>query len=445
MERLLKPELTKCVVDPASIREEHVAKAPAAHAPAKASSRKATAAEPEEREFRKPPLSAMLNTFDFESVAREVLEPQAWGYYSSGADDEITLRDNHMAFQRVTMRPRILINVREIDMSTTLLGVPAALPLYFSATALAKLAHPDGEVGIVKAAKKAGVPYMLPTLSSYTLDEMLAAREPGQECFAQLYVNPDRSRTEAYVKKLEAAGVRALFVTVDAPQLGRREKDMRNKFTREGSDVQGDDEDHGEVDRSQGATRAISSFIDPGLCWDDVPWLRRITKMKILLKGVQCGEDAVMAAKAGLNGCVLSNHGGRQLDTCRPGIEVLPEVMDALRAEGFKKEDFAVFVDGGIRRGADIFKAVALGAAGVGIGRPVLYSLASYGQRGVVRMVHMLQDELQMVMRLSGTPKVAAITDKHVLTRNLADHFVPLPSDNLTNATYQPLLPASKL
>merc|ERR1719277_632957 len=221
---------------------------------------------------------------------------------------------------------------------------------------------------------------------------------------------------------------------------------MRSKFTHQGSDVQADDEEEGEVDRSQGAARAISSFIDPGLCWDDVPWLRSITKMKILLKGIQCAEDAVMAYRAGLAGCVLSNHGGRQLDTCRSGIEVLPEVMEALREAGVKsKEDFTVFVDGGIRRGADIFKAVALGAAGIGIGRPVLYSLASYGEKGIVRMVHMLQDELLMVMRLSGTPNVASITDKHVITRNLADHVVPLPQDNLVSKTYMPLLPAAKL
>jgi len=220
---------------------------------------------------------------------------------------------------------------------------------------------------------------------------------------------------------------------------------MRNKFTQQGSDVQNDDEDSGEVDRSQGATRAISSYIDPGLCWDDVPWLKSITKMKVLLKGVQCAEDAVMAYKAGLAGCVLSNHGGRQLDTCRPGVEVLPEVMEALREAGASREDFSVFVDGGIRRGADIFKAVALGAAGCGVGRPVLYSLASYGEKGIVRMVHMLQDELLMVMRLSGTPTIADITPQHVIAKNLGDHIVCLPTDNLVHKTYVPLMPAARL
>merc|ERR1719356_392687 len=274
---------------------------------------------------------------------------------------------------------------------------------------------------------------------------MLEARQPGQDVFSQLYVNPERSRTKEYVAKLEAAGVRALFITVDAPQLGRREKDMRNKFTQQGSDVQGDDEEEGEVDRSQGATRAISSFIDPGLNWADIPWFKSITKMRLLLKGIQCNEDAVMAYKAGLDGCVLSNHGGRQLDTCRPGIEVLPEVVEAIRAAGAKKGEFHIFVDGGIRRGADIFKAVALGASGVGVGRPVLYSLASYGEKGIVRMVHMLQDELQMVMRLSGTPDIPSITEEHVISKNLSDRIVPLPADNLVSGTYMPLMPAARL
>jgi L-lactate dehydrogenase (cytochrome) len=447
MDKLLKPSLTMGEVDPATIKPEHITQPEAKKKPPPKQVRK-TEKEGEAEtvvEFVKPPLAAMLNTFDFESVARETMEPQAWGYYSSGGDDEITLRDNHLAFQRIVMRPRVLVNVRDIDMTTTFLGVASSLPLYFTATALAKLAHPDGELAIVRAAKKAGVPYMLPTLSSYTLDEMLQAKQPEQEVFSQLYVNPERSRTQEYINKLESAGVRALFITVDAPQLGRREKDMRNKFTQQGSDVQGDDEEEGEVDRSQGATRAISSYIDPALCWEDIPWFQSITKMKILLKGVQCGEDAVHAFKLGLQGCVLSNHGGRQLDTCRPGIEVLPEVMEALKEAGATKEAFSVFVDGGIRRGADIFKAVALGAAAVGVGRPVLYSLASYGERGIVRMVHMLQDELLMVMRLSGTPNVASLTPQHCITRNLGDHIVPQPQDYLVQKTYMPLLPAAKL
>jgi L-lactate dehydrogenase (cytochrome) len=286
---------------------------------------------------------------------------------------------------------------------------------------------------------------MLPTLSSCTLDEMLAAREQNQELFGQLYVNPNRERTAQYVSKLEAAGVKALFVTVDAPQLGRREKDMRQKFTLDGADEQDEDEKAGEVDRSQGAARAISSFIDPSLSWRDVPWLKSITSMPVLLKGVQCGEDAVLAFQHGLAGCVLSNHGGRQLDTCRAGIEILPEVMEALSDAGCKKGDFHVFIDGGISRGSDIFKAVALGASACGVGRPVLYSLAGYGENGIVKMVSLLQDELHMVMRLSGTPNIGNITRKHVIIKNLADHVVPLPADQLGQHSYVPLKVAARL
>eukprot|EP00929_Paragymnodinium_shiwhaense_P050250 TRINITY_DN2530_c0_g2_i1.p1 TRINITY_DN2530_c0_g2~~TRINITY_DN2530_c0_g2_i1.p1 ORF type:complete len:513 (-),score=152.97 TRINITY_DN2530_c0_g2_i1:509-2047(-) len=446
MDRLLKPEMTKCIVDPATITAEYIAKPPAPKP--KAPKKKVAPAgggPVEPVEFVKPSMMAMLNTFDFESVAREVMEEQAWGYYSSGGDDEITLRDNFLAFQRIVMRPRILINVKDIDLSTKVMGAPMSIPVYFTATALAKLADPAGECGIVRAAHKAGTVYMLPTLSSHTLDDMLAARVPGQHNWAQLYVNSEREKTEQYVKKLEENGVTALFVTVDAPQLGRREKDMRLKFTEQGSDVQAQEEEDG-VDRSQGAARAISSFIDPALCWDDVPWLKRITKMKVLLKGVQCGEDAVRAYRAGLDGCVLSNHGGRQLDTCRAGIEVLPEVIDAIRDAGAKPgEDFDVMVDGGVRRGQDIFKAIALGASCVGMGRPVLYALASYGEKGITRMVDLLRDELQMVMRLAGTPSIKDITRNRVDIHNLADHIVPQPTNWLATTTYQPLVPAARI
>eukprot|EP00450_Noctiluca_scintillans_P004128 CAMPEP_0194510364 /NCGR_PEP_ID=MMETSP0253-20130528/41673_1 /TAXON_ID=2966 /ORGANISM="Noctiluca scintillans" /LENGTH=509 /DNA_ID=CAMNT_0039353593 /DNA_START=37 /DNA_END=1566 /DNA_ORIENTATION=- len=447
IDQMLKPDALKGEVDPATIRDEHYA------GKGKKSAPEAPAVQPTQQRsshsevvpFKKPPLSAMLNRFDFESVAREVMGPEGWGYYSSGGDDEITLRDNRAAFLRITMRPRVLVNVRDIDTSTDILGVRSSVPLYFTATALGRLAHPEGEVAIVRAARRSGVPYMLPTLSSCTLDEMLAAREQGQELFGQLYVNPNRERTRQYVSKLEAAGVKALFVTVDAPQLGRREKDMRQKFTLDGADEQEEDEQSGEVDRSQGAARAISSFIDPSLSWRDVPWLKSITSMPVLLKGVQCGEDAVLAFQHGLAGCVLSNHGGRQLDTCRSGIEVLPEVMEALADAGCNKGDFHVFIDGGISRGSDIFKAVALGASACGVGRPVLYSLAGYGENGIVKMVSLLQDELHMVMRLSGTPNIGNITRKHVIIKNLADHVVPLPADQLGQHSYVPLKVAARL
>ena len=218
-----------------------------------------------------------------------------WDYYSSGADDEITLRENHLAFQRLWLKPRILRNVANIDFTTSFLGQKSSMPLYITATALGKLAHPDGELAITRAAHAAGVPYMLPTLSSYSLDEMIGEKAPEQVCFVQLYVNSDRKVrvycsvqllppahrlldvvwlycaacdmciqvTEEYVQRAEAGGCKAVFVTVDAPQLGRREKDMRNKFADETTNVQ----DKGKVNKNQGTARMISAFIDPSLSW----------------------------------------------------------------------------------------------------------------------------------------------------------------------------------
>jgi len=430
VQKLLAPEACLGILDETTLDPEKHIVAAAHKAPSRA-------AQP----WEKPPIEAMLSTFDFESVAARTMTEEGWGYYSSGADDEITLRENHSAFQRIWFKPRILVNVKEIDMSTSILGVKSSLPLYFSATALGKLADEEGELAISRAAARSGVVYMLPTLSSYTLDEMLEVREPGQVQFAQLYVNSRRQRTEEYVRRLEAGGVKALFVTVDAPQLGRRQKDMRNKFTKN-ADVQKGEE----VNRNQGVARAISEFIDPSLCWDDITWLKSFTDLPIILKGVGCGLDTVMAYENGCAGVVLSNHGGRQLDTARSGIEILPEAIVALNEHDPDwRSRFEVYVDGGIRRASDIFKAVALGATAVGIGRPVLYGLAAYGQAGVERMCTLYKDELTMVMRLMGTPAIADIKEEHVLCDNLRTHAPAQARDHLQLDTYEPLRPATKL
>jgi L-lactate dehydrogenase (cytochrome) len=260
----------------------------------------------------------------------------------------------------------------------------------------------------------------------------------------QLYVNRDRNRTKEYVQHAEKRGCKALFITVDAPMLGKREKDMRNKYTKPTANVQTPEDKAAKVDRTQGAARAISSFIDPTLNWKDLKWFQSITKMPIILKGVQCAEDAVMAAKAGMDGIVISNHGGRQLDNARSAIEVLPEVVEALKAEGLHGR-MEILCDGGFRRGADVFKAVALGATAVGVGRPALYSMASHGQDGVERMLEILKEELEMTMALMGTPSIADIDGKQLITRNLADHMVPQPHHHLLHDTYEPLVTQSKL
>lgn len=444
VERLLSPDACLGIVDEDTIDPAQHVVAGKEKAPSRAqqqASKPEAAGQQQGKQWQKPPLEAMLNTFDFESVAAHTMSEEGWGYYSSGADDEITLRENHSAFQRIWFKPRILVNVKNIDMTTSILGVKSSFPLYFSATALGKLADEEGELAISRAAGASDVVYMLPTLSSYSLDEMLDVRQPGQTQFAQLYVNPKRERTIDYVKRLEDGGVKALFVTVDAPQLGRREKDMRNKFTKT-TDVQKDDD----VNRSEGVARAISEFIDSSLCWDDITWLKSITSLPIILKGVGSGIDTVEALKMGCAGVVLSNHGGRQLDTARSSIEILPEAVAALDTHDPSwRSRFEVFIDGGIRRGSDIFKAMALGASAVGIGRPVLYSLASFGQAGVERMCALFKEELTMVMRLMGTPSIADITEEHVLYSNLMTHVPAQARDHLQLDTYEPLRPAARL
>jgi L-lactate dehydrogenase (cytochrome) len=448
VERLLPPDVCVGILDTSTVDPEKdvVAGQPESEKPPPRGASKAagtTTTAVADVPWKYPPLSSMLNFFDFESVAAHTMTEEGWGYYSSGADDEITLRENHTAFQRIWFKPRVLVNVKTVDMSTSILGVRSSFPLYFTATALGKLAHEDGELAISRAAAAAGVVYMLPTLSSYTLDEMLAVRQPGQVQFGQLYVNSDRKRTKEYVQRLEKGGVKALFITVDAPTLGRREKDMRNKASSANADVQKGEE----INVDEGVARAISAFIDPSLCWDDIPWFQSITSMPIILKGVACGADAVRAYQLGCQGVVLSNHGGRQLDTARSGIEILPEVIsDLYKADqGWKTKGFEVYVDGGIRRGSDIFKALALGATAVGIGRPVLYSLAGYGQAGVEKMCALLKNELTMVMRLMGTPTVADITPSSVLAGSLSAHVPAQARDHLQLDLYEPMRPAGRL
>ncbi|TEB30284.1 cytochrome b2 [Coprinellus micaceus] len=398
-----------------------------------------------ERVSRRPPLSEVLNLHDFEAVAKLVMPEKAWAYYSSAADDEITNRENHAAYHRVWFRPRVMIDVTTVDWSTTVLGHRTSMPIYITATALGKLGHPDGELNFTRGAAKHNIIQMIPTLASCSFDELVDAAQPGQVQFLQLYVNKDRDMTKRIVQHAEKRGIKALFITVDAPQLGRREKDMRQKFDAEDpSEVKKTGSDG--VDRSQGAARAISSFIDPGLQWSDIPWFKGITNMPLILKGVQRWEDALKAYDLGLAGVVLSNHGGRQLDFARSGIEVLVEVVNQLgkrRGLKFPNEKFQLFVDGGVRRATDVIKAVALGATAVGIGRPFLYAHSAYGQEGVEHALQVLRDEFEMNMRLIGAPTIKDIVPDMVDASHLGAHIVAVPEDRLYGANYDSMQSAS--
>ncbi|EEQ39123.1 FMN-dependent dehydrogenase family protein [Clavispora lusitaniae] len=380
----------------------------------------------------KPDLGQIYNLHDFEFVARETMERTAWAYYSSGADDEIALRNNHLAYQKVFFKPKVLVDVSSIDLSTTMLGTATSVPFYITATALGKLGHPDGEKVLTRAAARQDVIQMIPTLASCSFDEIVDQADGKQTQWFQLYVNSDRQVTEDLVRHAEKRGVKGLFITVDAPQLGRREKDMRSKNVEDLSHVQGDGED---VDRSHGAARAISSFIDTSLNWDDLKWFRSITKMPIVLKGVQSVEDTLKAIDFGVDGVVLSNHGGRQLDSVKAPIEILAELNPILKKRGLLGK-LEIFIDGGVRRGSDVLKAIALGAKGVGIGRPFLYAMSTYGDDGVFKAVQVLKDEMVMNMRLLGAPSIAHLDDSYVDT---ADLHRQLPEDKLFSNVYQPL------
>ncbi|KAK9324888.1 FMN-dependent dehydrogenase-domain-containing protein [Lipomyces orientalis] len=388
-----------------------------------------------ERVKRMPPVSQCYNLLDFEDIARQTMKKTAWAYYSSGADDEITMRENHAAFHRVWFRPKVLVDVSKIDLSTTMLGCPSSVPFYITATALGKLGNPEGEVVLTRAGYRENVIQMIPTLASCSFDEIVNARQGDQIQWLQLYVNKDREITRKIVQHAEKRGCRALWITVDAPQLGRREKDMRSKYDEQAANVQ---DDEAAVDRSQGAARAISSFIDPALSWKDIPWFQSITKMPIVLKGVQRAEDAIKAVEYGVDAILLSNHGGRQLDFARPAIEVLVEVMTALREHGYD-DKIEVYVDGGVRRGTDILKAICLGAKGVGIGRPFLYAMSTYGEPGVVRAIQLLKDELEMNMRLIGATKVSDLDQSFVEASSIASHTY-VPRDHLSSQVYDRLV-----
>lgn len=394
----------------------------------------ADAWELKRREFEKnkPDLSQIYNLNDFEFVARHTMEKVAWGYYSSGSDDEITMRENHLAYHRFYFKPRVMVDVTNIDLSTTMLGTKTSAPFYITATALGRLGHPDGEKVLTRAAAKQNIIQMIPTLASCSFDEIVDQATDKQTQWFQLYVNADRNICGNIIKHAEKRGIKGLFITVDAPQLGRREKDMRLKEIEDVSYVQGEGDD---ADKSQGAARAISSFIDTSLSWKDIKWFRSVTKLPIILKGVQTVEDALLAVEHGVNGIVLSNHGGRQLEFSRPSIEVLAELMPVLRRRNLQNK-IEVYVDGGVRRASDILKAISLGAKGVGIGRPFLYAMSTYGDEGVVRAIQILKDEMIMNMRLLGVNSIDQLNENYIDTRSAAKI---VPEDKLFSSVYEPL------
>ncbi len=354
-----------------------------------------------------------MNLFELEQRALASLPAMARDYFAGGARDEICLRENRAAWDRLTLRHRVLVDVSRASPATTALGHPVSAPILVAPTAFQRLAHEDGELATARAAGRAGTVMILSSLSNTDVEQVCAAAS-GPIWF-QLYVYKDRAATAALVERVEAAGCRALVLTADAAVLGTRERDVKNGFQLPpGLRVANATARHatlGGVDGGSGLARWVAEALDPGLTWADVDWLRGITRLPILLKGVVRGDDAARAVDHGAAGIVVSNHGGRQLDASPATATVLAEVVDAVagRAE--------VYVDGGVRRGTDVLKALCLGARGVLLGRPVLWGLATGGEDGVLGTLGMLRAELVEAMMLAGCPSVGAATRDLVATR----------------------------
>ncbi len=352
-------------------------------------------------------MDTWVNLLELEERARAKIGQMAYDYYAGGAEDEITLRENRAAFGKIALRPRMLVDVSVIDTSTTALGQPIAAPILVAPTAMQRLGHPDGELATVRGAGAAETLMVVSTLATTTLEEVAAAA--SSPLWFQLYVYKDREITRALVQRAKAAGYRALCLTVDAVHSGRRERDVRNRFALP-PEVQLANFSGPEMRMMprEGSGSALFTYIsrmmDPALTWKDLAWFRSIADMPMLIKGILTAEDARLAVEQGVDGIIVSNHGGRQLDTALATMTALPEVVEVVdgRAE--------VYVDGGVRRGTDVLKALALGARAVLVGRPILWGLALEGADGVRQVLQMLRHELEEVMLQAGCPTIPSIT-----------------------------------
>jgi 4-hydroxymandelate oxidase len=358
----------------------------------------------------------LINLFDYEREAERRIPPAAWGYISGGANDEVTLGANRTAFDRIVVRYRTMVDVTSRDLRTTVLGTPVSMPVLVAPTAMQKLAHPAGECATARAARAAGTLMVTSTTATTALREVLSA-SPGPMWF-QLYLYQDRGKSRALIEEAVAAGYTAVVLTVDAPLLGRRERDIRSGFTLPkgmtianaaiaGMEVVPEANEH-----ASGLMLHFRSLHDPALTPKDIAWVREVSGLPVVVKGIVRGDDAARAVEHGAEGIVVSNHGGRQLDSSIPSIIALPEVVEAVgnRAE--------VYVDGGIRRGTDVLKALALGARAVLVGRPVLWGLAVDGEAGVHSVLELLREELDLAMALAGARNVGEITRDLVAVRD---------------------------
>jgi 4-hydroxymandelate oxidase len=337
-------------------------------------------------------VAAPINVWDYERLAEDKLDANAHAYFAGGAGDEVTLRENVAAFERRKLRPRVLVDVHTVSTGTTVLGTDIALPVLIAPVALQRMAHPDGELATARAAASAGTIMCLSTAATVRPAEVAAAAPEAARWF-QVYVFGDRSLTEELIAEAVANGFSALVFTVDVPYLGRRERDLRVDFK-----------------IPEHLTPAGDIFglgFDAGVSWRDLEWLAGYGR-PVVVKGILTAEDARLACEHGAAAVVVSNHGGRQLDGVPAALDALEEVVEAVdgRAE--------VLLDGGVRRGTDVLKALALGARAVLIGRAMIWGLAAAGEEGVTEVLRLLRDEVELGLALLGCPSPAHVTRAHV-------------------------------
>ncbi len=350
-----------------------------------------------------PPSPELFDVPDFERAAHAAATPMAWDYISGAAADELTLRWNLEAYQRLRIKPRVLTDVSKLDTRVQLLGREFPHPILVAPTAYHKLFHPDGELATVRGAGLADATMVASSSSTYSIEDI--AKAASKPLWFQLYVQPNREFTAGMIRRAEAAGCEALVLTVDTPLLGPRYRELRSHFALppgvERANLKG-------LPGAVGAHRPsesniFSAILDPTLSWKDIDWIRSVTKLPVFLKGILNPDDADRAAGLAVAGIIVSNHGGRNLDTSPATIDVLPDIVAKVRGR------VPVLVDGGIRRGTDVLKALALGAHAVLVGRPAVYGLTAQGADGVARVLNILRRELEMAMALSGRPTIASL------------------------------------
>jgi len=351
------------------------------------------AEEVADRPVADDPIGRVLSLSEFEGMAERLLDRASFDYIAGGSGEEITLRDNVAAFRRRRLRPRVLVDVTEVDLSTQLLGQRVEVPFGVAPMAFQHMAHREAEVAMARAARSAGAMFSLSTLSSVALETVAGAA--GGRWF-QLYVHRDRAVSRDLVARAEATGYTAIVLTVDLPVAGYRERDLRNDlpYPERFGNFQG------EGTAGRPLLEVIGGFNERGLTWPDVDWVRGLTDLPVVIKGVMTGEDAALAVEHGAAGVWVSNHGGRQLDRAFASIDVLDEVVTAVDGQA------EIYLDSGVRRGTDVAIALAMGAKAAFIGRPMGLALAVGGEAGAARALELVAAELRITMALMGATSV---------------------------------------